>query len=329
MQKVVFLCQHEELPSTRIRVFNLLPVLREKGNYVDVFIYPSKLLDKLSFFKKLKHYDVVILQKKLVTFMDAFILRKFAKRLFFDFDDAIYLNDDTKGQFESKTRYQRFRNIVKIVDGVIAGNPYLAKRAFEFNKNVFVLPSAVFTNVPIKMNFRKEGEDLIIGWVGGGSNLHHLDILKEPLKELAKKIPFQLRVISNRNYFLDGVNIKNIPWHINTQNIEISRFDCGLMPLPENPWTEGKCSYKALQYMAAAVVPVATRFGFNCHVIGDKKTGFLFSNADEFISAIDFIYKNPKKAFQMGQMARERIIKEFSVEVIGEKLTRIITGKHF
>lgn len=96
------------------------------------------------------------------------------------------------------------------------------------------------------------------------------------------------------------------------------------MPIPENPWTEGKCSYKALQYMAAGVVPVATRFGFNCHVIDDKKDGFLFDSEEEFIKIIEYIYDNPDIAYEMGKKAREKVIKNYSVNIISKKLAEII-----
>lgn len=325
MLKVIFLCQHKDLPSTRIRIFNLLPILEQEGIKTKTVVYPKKFYEKIKLFRELKRFDIVILQKKLITPIETIILRNFSRKLLFDFDDAIYINDDSAKTFESRTRQKRFKEIIKIADAIIAGNPHLAKKASEYNKNIFVLPSAVFTkNVPTKIAPTNKNIPLILGWVGGGTNLKHLDILSPTLKKLSSKIPFKLHVISDKLFYLENVSIENIPWDIRTQDLEITKFDVGLMPLPKNPWTEGKCSYKALQYMAGGVVPVASRFGFNCEVIEDRKTGFLFDNEEEFIYSIEFINNNREKAFEMGRLARKTVEERFSVEVIGKKLASIL-----
>lgn len=325
MVKVNFIYQDTNLPSSRIRVLNLLPYIQNDRILATTQPYPKKIIDKIKLFFSLKNFDVVFLQKKLVTSIDLFFIKKFSKRLIFDFDDAIYINDDRAKNFKNKSKEIRFINIIKASDAVIAGNPILARKAQEFNKRVFILPSAVFTeNIPLKTKPREASEPLILGWVGGGSNLHHLNMITPALKRLSKLIPFKLRVISNMEFRIDGIPVENIKWDINTQDKEISLFDAGLMPIPKNPWTEGKCSYKALQYMSAGVVPVATRFGFNCHVIDNRIDGFLFDTEEEFVKIIEFIYENPQKAFEMGKKAREKVIISYSVNVISKKLAEIL-----
>ncbi|MCX7770282.1 MAG: glycosyltransferase family 4 protein [Proteobacteria bacterium] len=325
MINVKFLYQDENLPSSRIRVLNLIPYLRKYGINATTSPFPKSIKEKIKVFFSLKHYDIVLLQKKLVTPFDLYLIRKNSKKLFFDFDDAIYINDDTSEQFENKRKGKRFKKIISVSDVIIAGNPILASRAKEFNNNIFVLPSPVFTeNIPVKGNPRDNSKPLILGWVGGGSNLHHLKIIIPALKTLSKRIPLILRVLSNRDLKDGDIKIENIKWDLNTQDREISLFDVGLMPIPKNPWTEGKCSYKALQYMASGVVPVATRFGFNCHVIEDKKDGFLFDTDEEFINIIEFIYQNPLPTYEMGKKAREKVVKYFSVEAISQKLAEIL-----
>ena len=325
MIKAKFLYQDKNLPSSRIRVLNLLPYMNDYGIDAEVSSYPKSMGEKIKLFFSLKNFDVVFLQKKLVTSFDLYFIRKFSKKLIFDFDDAIFINDDRANNFENKRKENRFKKIIEKSDVIIAGNPYLSDRAKAFNKNVFILPSAVFTDeIPVKIKSRNTNEPLILGWVGGGSNLHHLNLVIPALKQISDKIPFILRVISNEKFQSDGLKIENIKWDLKTQDYEISLFDVGLMPIPKNPWTEGKCSYKALQYMAAGVVPVATRFGFNCHVIDDKKDGFLFDSEEEFIKIIEFIYDNPDIAYEMGKKAREKVIKNYSVNIISKKLAEII-----
>ena len=47
----------------------------------------------------------------------------------------------------------------------------------------------------------------------------------------------------------------------------LARFDVGVMPLPDDPWTRGKCGYKLLQYFAAGVPAVASPVGVNATLL--------------------------------------------------------------
>ena len=41
----------------------------------------------------------------------------------------------------------------------------------------------------------------------------------------------------------------------------------GVMPLPDTPWTRGKCAYKLIQCMACAIPVVASRVGANVEAV--------------------------------------------------------------
>jgi glycosyltransferase involved in cell wall biosynthesis len=46
-------------------------------------------------------------------------------------------------------------------------------------------------------------------------------------------------------------------WSEETEVKDIKDFDVGIMPLPDDPWSRGKCGYKLVQYMACGVPVVA------------------------------------------------------------------------
>jgi len=323
--KLLLLYQDRDLPSSRVRVLNLLPKLIQHGIDATAAEYPRKLRDKLRLLKELSGYDLVFLQKKMPAMPEAYLLRSFSAKLIFDFDDAIYMKDDNARDSSSKTRLNRFRNIVGKADLVVAGNPILADFAVKFNPRVEVLPSAVpVEEVPVKERGHNN-ERLLIGWVGGGLNLHHLAMIAAPLQRLSREIDFELRVVSDREFRAAGVAVRNIPWSLERQEAEIAQFDIGIMPLPKNDWTAGKCSYKLLQYMAAAVPVVATDWGFNRSLIKNGETGYLAENPDDFYSCIKLLSTNPESARKMGLRGRSLVEIDFSIAAVGKRLAAIIS----
>lgn len=324
MLKALFLFKKQQLGSSRIRVLNLLPELLTHGINAEALPWPTTFSAKVVLLSRLPSYDVVILQKKLLPLIDLLLLRKLAKHLIFDFDDAIFIRNDRASDPSCKVRRSRFDRTVSSADLVIAGNHFLANEALRYTNKVTILPSAVeFTGVLTK-KWNIDSKPHVIGWVGYGHNLHHLSALEESLRRLSKEYPVELRVVSNSNLHLEGVKVTNIPWTLKGQAEEIAGFDIGVMPLPKNSYTEGKCSYKALQYMAAGVPVVATNWGYNNYVIEDRETGLLADNNEQFYDKLKLLIESPKLAKHIGDGGRAQIKQEFSIEVVGANLAMIL-----
>lgn len=320
MKKVLFIYQDDSLPSSRIRVLNLIPEVKNYGIIPTVIRGPKTLHEKLEIFKMLKQFDIIYIQKKLFTPYEVWLYRKNAKRLVFDFDDAIYYRDDAHGASESRTRHLKFRYLLKNVDLVVAGNRVLSDYARQFNDNVTIIPSAVETrNIPVK-DYQTLSGVTVIGWIGGKGNLHHLEMLLPVLQRLSKDYKIQLNIVSNDTISAPGVDICFIPWSLETQEKEIALFDIGIMPLPNNKWTEGKCGYKALQYMAAAVPPVCSDVGINREIVENGKEGFVVSSQDEFYKALSAFINNKGMRREMGLNARIKVERQFSIHVVAKKL---------
>ena len=74
--------------------------------------------------------DVVYIQRLLLSPLKLPVMRKLAKRLVFDYDDAIMYGD--KG--ESPTRRRKFKRMVEVADAVFAGNMFLLDEAKKKKK---------------------------------------------------------------------------------------------------------------------------------------------------------------------------------------------------
>lgn len=321
---ILFLIQDYDMPSSRVRVLNILPELKKKGINYDVISYPKRLVDKIKIFRILKKYDVVFLQKKLPVIFDSMILNRFSRILVFDFDDAIYLRHDSSENIKSGSRYLKFRAIVKRAGLIIAGNRFLAQEAIRFNKNVVIIPSAVETrNIPQK-DYNRENEKIIIGWVGGAINLSHLKIIEPVLRKISKDFNIELRILSSESLYMEGVEIKFIPWRLETQEAEIAKFDIGIMPLPKTRHSEGKCGYKALQYMAAAVPPVVSDVGVNSEIVEHEREGFVAKDMDDFYKYLKLLIENKNLRMEMGLRARQKVERYYSIPVIAEMLFQVL-----
>lgn len=322
MRKALFLYQDERLPSSRVRVLNLVEPLRNEGIAADAIRCPSTV-SMLSLLPRLRQYDAVILQKKLVSPVGLALLRTGARKLVFDLDDAIYIRDDSKSDPFSRKRLHRFIATVRAADVVIAGNGVLAAMAAAFGGRTTVIPSSVDLHAAMKRP-RYEAVPFVVGWVGTGGNLRHLADVAAPLAELAAEFQLELHVVSDREFSCPGVPVRNIAWSLQSQEEAIAAFDVGIMPLPRNSWTEGKCGYKALQYMAAGVPVVAERWGANCEIITEGRTGCLFSGGEEFKRRIRELRSDPGAARRLGVAERKAVEERFSTAVVAKRLAAVL-----
>ncbi|SCA63966.1 Uncharacterized protein SCG7086_BK_00100 [Chlamydiales bacterium SCGC AG-110-P3] len=322
--RVLFLIQDSNLPSSRIRVVNLLSHL-EKHNVIPFLApYPKKLSDRLRLFQKLPEFDAVYLQRKLITAPELFILRRRAHRLLFDFDDAIYQHDDSHPDPYSRTRQTRFQSIVRASDHVVVGNTILGDKLTPHDAGYSVIPSSVpVTNVP-EREYSALNTRLRIGWVGTKGNFRYLETLRQPLLQLARDYPLELRVVSNAPFHCDGIDVINIEWSAEQQEKEIAQFDIGVMPLSDTSWTRGKCGYKALQYMASGVVPIVSDVGDNAAMVTHGCDGFKAANPATFYDAMASLAASPEQMRSMGICAREKVKIHYSQEVIAERLAKVI-----
>ncbi|MEW5805075.1 MAG: glycosyltransferase family 4 protein, partial [bacterium] len=294
--------------------------------------YPKTIPEKVKIFRQLGHFDIVYLQKKLLTPLEARLFRQYAKQLVFDFDDAIYYHDDRHAHAESRTRSLKFQYLVRSVDLVVAGNRILADYAGQFNQNVTVVPSAVETrHIPQKCCQNDAGTSnpatVIIGWVGGKGNLHHLEMLSPVFQALARIHGIQVIVVCDAGIDIPGVTVRHIPWTLEIQDQEVARFDIGVMPLPDNKWTQGKCGYKILQYMAASVPAVCSDVGSNRDIVEHGREGFVVSSPDEFYQALNTLVTDAGLRREMGANARRKVEEHFSIPAVGKKLADELSSR--
>jgi glycosyltransferase involved in cell wall biosynthesis len=90
------------------------------------------------------------------------------------------------------------------------------------------------------------------------------------------------------------------------------------MPLPEDPWANGKCGLKALQYMALEIPSVISPVGVNQIIIQDGVNGFLCRSTDDWMKVLTRLVADSTLRKQVGQAGRDTVIKTYSVKANAE-----------
>ena len=326
--KVAWVHGPPSLPSTRIRNFQLRAPLEQSGLKISDTQYSTRHRQFVESISHLRQADVVILQKQLPPSDILKAIRANARRLIFDFDDAIYLRQSKKFGWKPSLKLAwRFRHVMKAADEVVAGNELLERAARRFGANtVHVLPSAVPADVPARetRDAFTEQAPLVLGWVGTSVNLPYLSAWAPLFHQLeVMGIPHRLRVVADKPVSIPNYSrVEFVPWSEEAQAAIIAGFDIGLMPMPDNLWTRGKCAYKALQYMAAGVPVLASDVGINRDWIG--RAGQVVRNTDEGLSFIRTLLRQPELFKNLGDEGRRIVAERFSIESVSRQLADIL-----
>ena len=261
------------------------------------------------------NYDAAWLQCELVPFAPGFIEAGLMRIPYiYDFDDAFQTKYQS-GRFE---RFQsllgdKFDNVVRKASAVLPGNNYLYEYARRLNKNCTVVPTVIDHARYLQRHAQRNPRVFNVGWIGSPSSIICLKAIEQPLAVLAKETRVRLSVIGGIAPEIEGVEVVNITWSEATEVEEMRSFDVGVMPLPDDPWTRGKCAFKLIQYMACGIPVIGSPVGANCDVV-TPECGILADTDDEWLEAFRFIRDNPVAADAMGQAGRIRVVSSYSLE---------------
>ena len=140
----------------------------------------------------------------------------------------------------------------------------------------------------------------------------YLRLLIEPLKLLARERPVRLIVVGGPAPDIAGVEVIERSWSLEHEVSVIRGFDVGVMPLPNNPWTRGKCAYKLIQCMACAVPVIASKVGANLEVV-PTECGLLVDSSHEWLEAFRRLASDKLLRERMGIAARQWVEQHYSL----------------
>ncbi|MFH2094778.1 MAG: glycosyltransferase family 4 protein, partial [Bacteroidota bacterium] len=275
----------------------------------------------------LGRYDLIFIQREAL-FIGTSVFEYFMGRskvpVIFDFDDSIWIRDVSQGNRKLGwlKRPSKTAKIIRYADMVFAGNSYLANYASGNNKNVIVIPTTIDTSY--HNNIRKSektGSRVCIGWTGTETTIKHYETILPVLIKLKEKYEdrIYMKVIADIPFSGNGLEIQSEIWKLETEIESLREFDIGIMPLPDDQWSKGKCGLKGLQYMALEIPVVLSGVGINAEIICDGKNGFLANTGDEWIEKLSLLIESAGLRKTLGREGRKTVIEKYSVESQKEK----------
>jgi len=274
-------------------------------------------------------FDLVYLFREAALLGPAVIERLIALRgvpIVYDFDDAVFLRYRSPGNplWGLLKSPGKTAGLCRKARLVMAGNPYLAEYASRYNRDVTVIPTTIDTERYRPEQRRPRRDDVVtLGWTGSYSTAQHLRGLTPALTELARTRPYRLVVVGGEPPEVPGADVVARTWNADTEVEDLSDIDVGLMPLPDEPWTRGKCGLKALQYMALGIPPVVSPVGVNTEIVEDGKSGFLAATDEEWVARLTTLMEDAALRHRLGKTARETVETHYSAKVVAPRVAEL------
>jgi len=309
----------KEAPSTRFRWLAFESMLAGAGWKVTYL-----LLGELKSFEVLATYDVVVLQKTMVSRRLFKKIRRHAKKLVYDADDRIWLRAGRP--YRGWTRWKvenRMRAIAMQSDLCLAANTHIAQDLKAFGADSQVVPMALDANVWFYTAPREKFP--VIGWTGGPKNLVFLETVLPALRAVAQKYQCPIHIHCGKDPEFPELPYTYIPYVEGKESDAVRQFDIGLCPLPDDPFACGKSPVKSLQYLASGAAIIASPYGAIQDILMNGETGLWAEGLTEWESQLERLVSDTCLRHSLAKRGREQWEESFSMSVVFERLNQALS----
>lgn len=284
-------------------------------------------MKRVSSLVEARKYDLVWLEKEAFPFLPAIPERLLGMTdvpYVVDYDDAVFHRYDQhsnpliRGALSGK-----IATVMRNAACVVAGNEYLAEYARRAGVQCVEIVPTVIDLDRYPVSSHSENEVFTVGWIGTPITAKYLSSVVDPLQRLSETGRLRLAVVG-AEIKMDGVEVDCRPWSEETEIAEISRFDTGIMPLPDTPWERGKCGYKLIQYMAAGKPVVASPVGANRSIVEQGTSGYFARTSGEWSDALTALRENVGRRTSLGEAGRKKVERGYCLQITAPRLVKLI-----
>jgi glycosyltransferase involved in cell wall biosynthesis len=314
----------------------LFRTLHQRGNLLTKIahtVYCS--LRRLADVLRAGRYDLVVIHREAFPFFTPAVERLvFARNrnVVYSFDDAVYAGHGESSSLRHPLLYRlKYSSGVNEVIArsvhVMAGNEVLASHARQFNDAVSIFPTVVDLDHYTLLPKAQDGDKAVtIGWSGYSSTAPYVAAIEAPLRRLAVDHPGRVRFlcIGAPDMKLDLPDFEALPFRLESVVEDLRKIDIGLMPMPDTPWTRGKCSFKAIQYMALGIPTIASPVGMNNDLIQHNENGLFASGPEEWYQSISRLVADAPLRSSLGMAGRATVAQGYSLQIWGPRLVSLL-----
>lgn len=298
---------------------------------------------KCSIYRKYGKYDIVVFVKVMDAKAQEIVRRLKSQGTITVFDANVNFYE-VWGEYISASNIASMRQVKDAywmttnTDYVIADSSHIKNVINVFRKdNVLHIPDNVDTRMYNSLVEHKNKDCYQIIWSGMSEKSFHLMLIAKVLKNLAKTIPFQLVLVSEKKpAAMDSLqkvcDVRYIKFNHRSYVKELMKSDIIISPkFLNNSYDLGHSEYKITLGMAMGLPAVASpqqSYIEACDYLGG---GIIARSDSEWQSAISGLLADVKRRRIMGRNAYNTVRRKYSIDVVGAVygnfFTKVINGK--
>ena len=181
--------------------------------------------------------------------------------LVWDVDDAVWMG--------TTASHRMACDMAAMADVVVAGNELIADWLRQHGAaDVRVIPTCFNPRGPERTAAERDVVELV--WVGSPSTAARFKTELRRFRHVLESTNVQLTCVGAPAFEIPAARpVRFVEWSPAAEHLALGRAHYGLSFLPRDEYSDHKCGFKLVQYLAYGVVPVATRSPVHEAILAD------------------------------------------------------------